>query len=329
MARRGSIRAGARAVFFMFHLRTEVRCKVARPALAATRAVDCLNLLAANPTQSFTLSELVQQLELNIASCHALVNVLTRQGFLQRHPKHKTYSLGPALVAIGHAALECHPAIDMARDEARELAQRLDLEVLITARIEGQLVALARAGRYLSANASLRVGQRVPLIPPLGSPFMAWAPAKEIKEWLARAADHASAEELAHYRDILDIVRARGFSVTLRNPVQRQLGEVVANLSASPHAAALRERMARLIAELGHNAYQLGSIDDAQRYEVVLLSAPIFDAYGQVAYTISLLGFRGALSAVEVEEYAQQVVASSLLVTRKSNGRLPVATAGL
>jgi DNA-binding IclR family transcriptional regulator len=296
---------------------------VARPALAASRAADCLNLLAANPTQPFTLSELVQQLDLNIASCHALLNVLTKQGFLQRHPKHKTYSLGPALVAIGHAALECHPAIDMARDEARELAQQLDLEVLITARIDAELVALARAGRYLSPNASLRVGQRIPLIPPLGSPFMAWATEKEIKEWLGRAAGDTSAEELAHYRDILKVVRARGFSVTLRNPVQRQLGEVVANLSASPHAAALRERMARLIADLGHNAYQLGTLDDTQRYDVVLLSAPIFNAYGQVAYTISLLGFRNALTAMEIEDYAQKLVASSLLVTRKSNGRLP------
>jgi len=291
--------------------------------LAASRAVDCLNLLAANPTQAFTLSELVQQLDLNIASCHALLNVLTRQGFLQRHPKHKTYSLGPALVAIGHAALECHPAIDMARDEARELAQRLDLEVLITARIEGELVALARAGRYLSANASLRVGQRVPLIPPLGSPFMAWAPEKNIRDWLARAGG-ASQDELAHYRDILRVVRARGFSVTLRNPVQRQLGEVVGNLSSAPHAGALRERMTRLIADLGHNAYQLGTLDDSQRYDVVLLSAPIFDAYGQVAYTMSLLGFRAALSASEIEQYAQELVGSSLLVTRKSNGRLPV-----
>jgi DNA-binding IclR family transcriptional regulator len=286
--------------------------------------VDCLNLLAANPTQAFTLSELVQQLDLNIASCHALLNVLTKQGFLQRHPKHKTYSLGPALVAIGHAALECHPAIDMARDEARELAQQLDLEVLITARIDAELVALARAGRYLSPNASLRVGQRVPLIPPLGFPFMAWAQEKEIQSWLARAAD-TSTEELAHYRDVLAVVRTRGFSVTLRNPVQRQLGEVVANLSAAPHAPVLRERMARLIADLGHKPYQLGPIDDALRYEVVLMSAPIFNAYGQVVYTISLLGFRAALTAAEIEEYAQKLVASSLLVTRKSNGRLPVA----
>lgn len=296
---------------------------MARPALAASRAMDVLNFLAASPTEAFSLSELVQHLGLNFASCHALLNVMTREGFLERHPKHKTYSLGPALVAIGHAALEAHPTIDIVRDEARELANELDLEVLVTARTGGDLIAIARAGRYLAPNASLRVGQRVPLIPPLGAPFMAWAPADQVERWLAAEPRAVAAQHL----EVLAAVRERGYAITLQNPVRSQLGEVVANLSSSPHADELRRLMTSLIGELGHDVYHLARLDRGGRYEVGLLSAPIFNAHGNVAYTLSILGFREPLGADEIEGYASKLVARAMLATRKSNGRMPLAPA--
>jgi DNA-binding IclR family transcriptional regulator len=295
---------------------------MARPALAASRAIDILNFLAARPTEAFSLSELVEHLQVNFASCHAILTVLSKDGFLERHPKHRTYSLGPALVAIGHAALESHPAIDIARDEARELAQQLGLEVLLTAQTGGDLIALARAGRYVAPNASLRVGQRVPLIPPLGAPFMAWAHDAQIRAWLKDVPD------VTPYVGLLAVVRERGYAVTLLNPVQSQLGEVVANLSDSPHATGLRRRMTSLIGELGLDIYHLATIDPAGSYHVGMLSAPIFNVHGQAAFTLSLLGFRNPLGAEEIQDYAERLMACCLLTTRKSNGRAPSGLSG-
>jgi DNA-binding IclR family transcriptional regulator len=297
---------------------------MSRPALAASRAIDILNFMAARPTEAFSLSELVEHLQVNFASCHAILTVLTKDGFLERHPKHRTYSLGPALVAIGHAALESHPAIDIARDEARELAQQLDLEVLLTARTGGDLIALARAGRYVAPNAALRVGQRVPMIPPLGAPFMAWAPEAQLRQWLADAPEGAS--DPAPYQRLLSLVRDRGYAVTLQNPVRSQLGEVVANLSDSPHEAGLRNRMTSLIGELGLDVYHLAAIDPAQSYEVGMLSAPIFNVHGHAAFTLSLLGFRGQLTVDAIQDLAGRLMACCLMVTRKSNGRVPSMT---
>jgi DNA-binding IclR family transcriptional regulator len=281
--------------------------------------------MAARSTESFSLSELVEHLAVNFASCHAILTVLTAEGFLERHPKHKTYSLGPALVAIGHAALECHPAIDIARDEARDLAQELDLEVLLTAQTGGDLIALARAGPYVAPSASLRVGQRVPMIPPLGAPFMAWAPDNLVRQWLGRSGGDDSQAATARTLELLRIVRERGFAVTLRNPVQSQLGEVVADLSDSPHASGLRHRMTSLIGALGLDVYHLAAIDPDQRYDVGILSAPIFNVHGHAAFTLSLLGFRNPLTAAEIEKYAERVMAACRVTTRKTNGRLPSA----
>jgi DNA-binding IclR family transcriptional regulator len=296
---------------------------MSRPALAATRAIDILNFMAARPTEAFSLSELVEHLQVNFASCHAILTVLTKDGFLERHPKHRTYSLGPALVAIGHAALESHPAIDIARDEARELAQQLDLEILLTARTGGDLIALARAGRYVAPNAALRVGQRVPMIPPLGAPFMAWAPEAQLRQWLADAP--AGARDPAPYQRLLSLIRERGYAVTLQNPVRSQLGEVIANMSDSPHEPALRNRMTSLIGELGLDVYHLAAIDPAQVYEIGMLSAPIFNVHGHATFTLSLLGFKGAMSAAELQALADRLMACCMIVTRKSNGRVPSA----
>ena len=290
---------------------------MARPALAATRAVDILNFMAARPTEAFSLSELVEHLDVNFASCHAILTVLTREGFLERHPKHRTYSLGPALVAIGHAALESHPAIDIARDAARELAQALDLEVLLTARTGGDLIALARLGRYVAPNAALQVGQRVPMIPPLGAPFMAWAPEAQLREWLVEVPDKE------RYLTLLSLVRDRGYAVTLKNPVQSRLGEVVANLSSQPHETGLLRRMTSLIGELGLDVYHLGAIDPAGFYDVGMVSTPIFNVHGHAAFTLSLQGFREPLSAASVQNYAERLMDCCLMITRLSNGRVP------
>ncbi len=295
---------------------------MARPALAASRAIDILSFMAARPTEAFSLSELVEHLQVNFASCHAILNVMTQEGLLERHPKHRTYSLGPALVAIGHAALESHPAIDIARDEARDLAQQLDLEVLLTARTGDDLIGLARAGRYVAPNAALRVGQRVPMIPPFGAPFMAWAPDAQVRRWLADATGSAA---IAPYLDLLQIVRERGYAVTLRNPVQSQLGEVIAGLSDSPNETGLKRRMTSLLGELGIDVYHLGTADPSRAYDVGMLSAPIFNVHGHAAFTLSLLGFRDGLTAVEIQVYADRLMACCLSVTRRSNGRMPAA----
>jgi len=161
------------------------------------------------------------------------------------------------------------------------------------------------------------------MIPPLGAPFMAWAPDNLLRQWLSRGAGDGSPASRERYLDLLATVRERGFAVTLRNPVQSQLGEVVANLSDSPHATGLRHRMTTLIGELGLEIYHLATIDPDQRYDVGMLSAPIFNVHGYAAFTLSLLGFRGLLTAGEIEGYADRIMAACLATTRKSHGRLP------
>src|SRR3546814_4826507 len=73
---------------------------------SSRRIVRLINFFAAHPTESFTLSEVVDQLSISLGSAHRALRSLADARYLVRHPAHKTYSLGLALVAVGQAALE-------------------------------------------------------------------------------------------------------------------------------------------------------------------------------------------------------------------------------
>jgi len=119
-----------------------------------------IDVLVAHPTQRFTLTELSRRTAVNPASAHALLAVMLRAGYVQRHPEHKTYSLGPALVAAGETALEQLPALRMARDRLGSLSNELELEVVLTSPTEDEIIFVARAGRPSAFGLVLQVGQR-------------------------------------------------------------------------------------------------------------------------------------------------------------------------
>jgi DNA-binding IclR family transcriptional regulator len=287
---------------------------MSRPALAATRAISVLNFLAAHPADEFTLSDLAARLEINVASAHALLGVLTDAGYLVRHPRLRTYTLGPSVVALGSAAMERHAAIDLARDAARGLAGELDLEVAVTAPAGDDIVFLARAGEHQARGMAVHVGQRVPLAPPLGAVFMAWGDAGP---WLARA------EDPARMQAVLDGVRARGYSIALEADARRGLGDALDHLADAPADATLRGSVDELVVELGHGEYQVQELDRARTYDVSMVAAPVFGADGEVALALTLVGFAAGLPAERIAAYGEQVRDVGLVVTKRSLGRVP------
>ena len=113
---------------------------VTRPALAAARAVEVLNFLASHPGESFTLSELSRHLDLNMASGLSALKALTDAGYVHRHHSHKTYSLGPALVAVGFAALSHYQVIEITLDEMGHLAADCGTECVASVVVGDEIV---------------------------------------------------------------------------------------------------------------------------------------------------------------------------------------------
>ncbi|MCU1392410.1 MAG: transcriptional regulator, IclR family [Ilumatobacteraceae bacterium] len=294
---------------------------MSRPALAANRAIAVLNFLAAHPDESFTLSDLAERLDINLASAHALLTVLDDAGYISRHPRLRTFTLGPSVIALGSAALERHPAVDLARDAARELSAEVDLEVAVTAVAGDDIVFLARAGAHRARGIAVHVGQRVPLVPPLGAVFMAWADASRIAHWLDETpAAHASRERLDA---VLEGVRARGYSVALELDLRRGLGDALDSLADAPVDAGLRGTIDDLVLALNEREYQVSDLDAGRAYDVSMIAAPVFGADGEHVVALTLLGFEPGLTPDQVAEYGVRVRDAGLVVTKQSRGRIP------
>jgi len=274
---------------------------MSRPALAASRAIDILNFMAADPMRGYSLTELVRHLDLNPASCHALLNAMTRDGYLVRQERGRTYRLGPALIAIGHAALQCHPIVAAARDQIARMSADLDLDSLLTARLGDRLIALASEGP--GRLPGLRIGQRVPLIPPLGTPFLAWADGLEVERWLGKAAGPIEQDRL---RQSLAMVRERGYAVMRRSPEQIAAGRAVLDMADEPLADDRQERAASLISQMGEDYLMIEAQAD-RLHAVDMISAPVFGPDGAVLCTLSLFGFDRPLSLSRITALGEAI----------------------
>lgn len=272
-----------------------------------------LNHLAAQPRERFTLSELARELELNKATAHALLATLVDTGYLVRHEDDKTYALGPALIAIGNAALASYPAATLVQEPMDRLAAELDLACVASTAIAGEIVILAAAGSPRPLGINVQPGLRLPLVPPLGTVFVAWAGPRAIDRWLNRLGPDATEEDLDRYRRALEVVRQRGFSVGLGGDEQQRLVESLQSSSGRrrPPSAPGEE-------------YALVELADSAPYTLNHIGAPVFGPDGRVALAMFLIGFRGQIPASEVPRYAERLVEEANAVTAKLHGVVPV-----
>jgi DNA-binding IclR family transcriptional regulator len=285
-----------------------------RPALSAARSVDVLNFMASRPRESFTLSELSRQLGISTASGHAVLQALTAANYLVRDSRRKRYRLGPTLIALGHAALESHPAIDRARDEVRHLADSLQLECLALVVCDDEVMVLARAGRPRKFEVLPRVAQRLPLVPSMGTALGAWADEPTKKEWLDRLGP-ISEDQTAHITHAIEGIRSRGYDVGLETPTRKQIGDLLARHA---HDAVPQEQWKPMLDDLFKTLAQeenqiVGPIDPHREYLVNYIMAPVTDDHGQVQVCLMVLGFEAPLSGQEIQKIGEVVVRACAL----------------
>jgi DNA-binding IclR family transcriptional regulator len=286
---------------------------VARRAPAVERAVAVLNFLAAHPDERFTLSEIARSTGLNKATLHAILAALTESGYVLREEERKTYGLGPTLVALGGAAVESNPAVQLAVPHMQALSEELGLDCVASTAIEDQIVILQRTSSPGPFGIEIQPGQRLPLAPPLGTVFVAWSSPAEIDRWLAKVGPSASKADIRRYRQAVESVRARGYSLGL-GP------EVLRRVEGPRHRRRSLEENVRAIRV---DEYALIELDNSATYRLNHIGAPIFGPDGRVTLALFLIGFQGDIPAAEVPRYAERLRYSCAAVTEKIGGREP------
>jgi DNA-binding IclR family transcriptional regulator len=281
---------------------------VARPAPSTDRVVTLLEFLAHEPDRSFSLSELGRRLSMSKATLHAMTAALTDAGWLLRHPGDKSFRLGPALVGIGQAAAARElEVVEYARDEMHRLADDIGVRCMASTVIGEEIVMLATAGRARPLGLHLQVGQRLPLVPPLGTVFLAWSSEADVDLWLQRV---RAGDEIDAFRAAVAAVRRRGYSLGL-DPV-------------AAHVLAA-DNIEQVVQAMPSGEYLLLDLDPQATYSLSHMAAPVFGADGRVALALTLVELPRSLSAVRVGEIAELLLDSARTVTKSVHGRVPVS----
>jgi len=292
------------------------------------RVLDVITLLAAHPTEEFSLAEIARQLDMSKASAHRLLLTMADADFLTRNGKHKTYSLGMGLLAVGQAALQKYPGLDVARSEMAKLSLELNVQCSATGVVGGDLLVLAREGNPQSHEGLNRVGERRPMAPPMGTCHIAWGEKSLVEPYLALAAECMSADGYAWLQESLGLIRRRGYSMSAYGSASRKLRQAavgpVGRTRGGPHGTIVRE----LMGELTRNEIQLASANDVDGAGVGRIVAPVFSSSGTVIFQLVLSGLPGNLTPRKVERYIERLLAAAAAVTSQINGRVPVARSG-
>ena len=287
------------------------------------RALAILDLLMANPQQAFGLTEMTRRLNLNKATCHAILTTMANYGFLVQHPKTKAYRLGPSIIAAGNAAFAQFPVLEYARPELESLQSDLDIGFAVTGRSKLHLVLLALYGSATPLIDSFQLGLRLPNTAPVAACFTAFSPAKHLEEWLTRA--H---ESRGGYNEKLDQklrvsvigIRARGFEVTLKTRAEEELTRELTRIHESWSLSELEDAANRYQHDLCEEQYHLDRIDPKGRYNVSTISVPVF-VYRDVPVMCFVAGsFDKPVSGAQIEEIAARMKASAEKVTRLASG---------
>ncbi len=264
-----------------------------RQVPAVERAIEILELLADHPQESLGLSEIVRQLAMNKASCHATLTLLADRGYLIRHAD-KTYSLGPAILPLANSFLHDQDALPHARVEMASVSRDLNLDCIASGVVDDEIVVLAHTSSPGSFGINMRVGRRFPLVPPVGTVFLAWANRDRVRRWLAGVGEHVTAAERERYVDALAVVRDRGYSVAIDSA------------GAGDDATHPNDV----------DDYLLFELREAQRLPVAHIAAPVFDPEGTVRLALTVVAFHGQLTSEDVPAVAKRLVTATSRVAR-------------
>jgi DNA-binding IclR family transcriptional regulator len=217
--------------------------------------------------------------------------------------------------------------VDRVRTTMEDLADRFETEVTVVCLVNDELVLTAAAGHSRSPEMPTHVGLRWPFMPPVGSVNVAWGPPELRERWLAHLHPDTSPEEGARMRRVPEIVRSRGYTITLGHELSEELERATGR--ASDRDPDVSPRALRNLMKSATECYNPDSLEGYESYELRSVSAPVFDQNGDVALTVTLWGPPGrGVDRATVDEYARELLKSTATATAEIGGRAPARPAG-
>ena len=286
------------------------------------RVVSVLNLLAADPERTHTLTAIAGGAAISPATCLGILNELALAGYLVRHPD-RSYSLGGALVSVGAAARDSRAGIAQARIELRALGDELGRLCTASSAIGDQIVVLEAAGPANEDTPPVRVGSRFPFFAPVGLVNAAWHRDAVIARWLERAPVELSAEKLARLRAVIASARQQGYMVERLTNVEASLHQILPLAFSNAGSETTRRALAEALLIFADRDYLTDELEHPATSSVSVICAPCFDADGRLELVLGVYVMEVEVPIGTVRAMATRLRAACDAVTASIGGGDP------
>ena len=271
------------------------------PVSAPTaRVLDVLELLSQPGAEALRFSDVAREVGLSQGTANAILGTLTERGWVERDPVDKRYRLGGGLALLAVRAQTGRTLANQATEAARQLAEETGMLVNLAERVGDEIAILAYEG---GSPGGLRgsPGDTIPYAPPFGLTFAAWDDADGQRAWRERASLTPAVIEALD--GLLDFTRHRGYSVEWMTEVMAEVAEVfpaLGNARSGTVSKVMRRVMDGLLLDyIGPESQHFKTAPDPST-PVIVISAPVFDQHGRVAYGLTLHPLR-PLEPAEIE----------------------------
>jgi flavin reductase (DIM6/NTAB) family NADH-FMN oxidoreductase RutF/DNA-binding IclR family transcriptional regulator len=205
---------------------------------------------------------------------------------------------------------------DHARTKLIALANHLNVECLVSGLVADELVILASASKPGRRLVNV-IGQRVPFLPPIGIPLIAWSGTDRIERWIDALTSAVPDADATAFPAMIDRVRERGWSLALASGPQISLEAAVARLTpASPTEEQKSEVMLALKGLADTGGYEPEQLVAGDEYQVRHISAPVTGPDGDVLLALNLYGLPPALAGSAIPRYLDELLDTAAAVGR-------------
>ncbi|MBU6268425.1 MAG: helix-turn-helix domain-containing protein [Sphingomonadales bacterium] len=287
------------------------------------RPLRVITFLAAHATEAFTLAEIARLLDLSKGSAHRVMMALTEAGFVSRHPRHKTYTLGMTLVAIGQAALDRYPGVAIAQREMARLRADLNLGFGATAIVNHEYLLLGREGTPRTYDGLTLVGERRAVVPSIGIGQIAWRGDAAIAAYLDSGTAYLSPDIRRHLERAIPVIRRRGYAMAAEGIGLHRLIKATVISPGEPEDETLSATAIRNAGEILASEFQMLDWDDAPGKGVNYVAAPVFSPEGEACLEIVMSAFPEGCSRSDLERFTARLVQAADYVTHEIRGRKP------
>lgn len=217
--------------------------------------------------------------------------------------------------------IEALRVAEAARPHIRRIADQYRCESAVLVTLNEDEMTTADSAYGGSTEVWERLGARIPLMPPIGEVYIAFAPQEVQDHWCAKAAKDEEVQ--ARYRRRLETIRRDGYAVVQVGAVgavqYAKLHDALDEYASGPLTPSRERAVREVIAEMSHFFEPIDICEDTT-YELGSIVVPVFNPDGSVSMVIRMTQLPQGVSGETVREWVAALQDAARKVTGSLGG---------